>query len=73
MKRDNSFIKTECSFLSKATNVLTKSIKLPKGQGQYFILQAENTTNFNSIFTNDMGPQSVNKENPVYIPDSFPI
>jgi hypothetical protein len=35
-----------------------------KGQGGYFNLQDENTTDFNSISTNDMYRQSVNNENP---------
>jgi hypothetical protein len=37
-----------------------KNNRLDNGQGRYFNLQAENTTDFNSISTHDMDCQSVN-------------
>jgi hypothetical protein len=49
------------SFLSKATDVPMKTTDLAKGD---FYLQAGNTTDFNSISTNDMDRQSVNNEIP---------
>jgi hypothetical protein len=45
--------------------VPSKITNLAKDQGGYFNLQAENTTNFNSISTNGKDHQSVNNENPV--------
>jgi hypothetical protein len=56
---------TQSSFLSGATDVPTKitMTNLAKGQYGYFNLQAENTTDFNSISTDDMDCQSVNNEN----------
>jgi hypothetical protein len=52
------------SLLSEATDVPMKTTDLAKGQGEYFNLQAENTTNFNSFSTAGMDCQSVNYENP---------
>jgi hypothetical protein len=43
--------------------MLTKTTDFTKGQGEYCDIQAENTTDFNSISTDDMDLQSVNKEN----------
>jgi hypothetical protein len=45
-----------------------KTTNLAKGQGlyMYFILQAENTADSNSISNDDKDFQSVNNENPVY-------
>jgi hypothetical protein len=43
--------------------VPSKTTDLAKGQGGYFNLQAENTSDFNSISTVDMDLQSVNNEN----------
>jgi hypothetical protein len=36
------------------TDVPTKTTNLDNGQGEYFNLQAENTTDFYSISTDDM-------------------
>jgi hypothetical protein len=52
-------------FLSEITGVTTKTTNLAKGQGGYFNTQAENTTDFNSIFTDDMDRQSFDNVNPV--------
>jgi hypothetical protein len=51
------------SFLSEATDVPTKTTDLAKGQKEYFNIQAENTTDVNSISANDMKRQSVINEN----------
>jgi hypothetical protein len=45
----------------EATDVPTKNSRF--GQGGYFNLQVENTPDLNSISTNDMDRQSINKEN----------
>jgi hypothetical protein len=52
--------------LSEATDVPTQTTDLSKGQGRYFNVLAENTTDFNSISTNDIDRQSVDNENPKY-------
>jgi hypothetical protein len=52
------------SLLSAATDVPMKTANLAKGQGEYLNLQAKNTTDLNSISTDDMDCQSVNNENP---------
>jgi hypothetical protein len=39
-----------------------KTTSLAKGQRGYFNLQAENTTDLNSISTDDMDRQSINNE-----------
>jgi hypothetical protein len=46
--------------------VQTKTTDLGKGQGGHLNLQEENTTNFNSISTDNKYCQSVNNENPDY-------
>jgi hypothetical protein len=45
-------------FSTEAPDVPTKTANLTKDQGRYFNLQAEKTTNLNSILTNDMDRQS---------------
>jgi hypothetical protein len=45
------------------TDYKTRTNDLTKGQGGYFYLQTENTTDFNSIATDHMDPKSVNNEN----------
>jgi hypothetical protein len=47
--------------------VPTKTTDLAKGQVGYFNLLAENTSDFNSISTDDMDLQSVNNENPALV------
>jgi hypothetical protein len=51
-------------FLFEATDVLTKTTNLAKG---YFYLQTENTTDSNSISTDDMDRQSVTYESPAIV------
>jgi hypothetical protein len=51
------------SFLSEAKDVPTKTTYWTNGQGGHFNLQAENTTNFNTISNNHMDQQTVNNEN----------
>jgi hypothetical protein len=52
------------SFLSEATmNETMKVTDFAKGQEEHFDLEADNTTDFNSISTNDIDGQSVNNEN----------
>jgi hypothetical protein len=52
------------SFLSEATDAPKKTTDFTKGQGWYLNIQAENTTDFNSILADGLDRQSVNNENP---------
>jgi hypothetical protein len=45
-----------------------KTTHLAKGKGGYLNIQAENTTDFSSISTDDMDRQSVKIESPVNLP-----
>jgi hypothetical protein len=49
---------------AEARDVATKTNNLTMRQGGHYDLQAENTTNYNSISTDDMVHQSADYENP---------
>jgi hypothetical protein len=51
------------SFLSETTYASKKTTDFAEGQGWYFNVEDENTTDFNSIFTDGLNCQSVNNEN----------
>jgi hypothetical protein len=55
---------SEISFLSETTDAPKKTTDFAEGQGRYFNVQDENTTDFNSILTHGLNCQSVNNENP---------